>query len=113
LLQTAMNEKLFQVIWTHTAQQDLKRIMQFIAADSEARAKEIYSAIKEKAANLFLLPSRGRIVPELREIGVSMYRELVCPPWRIIYKIEESRVWVLAVFDGRRNIEDILFERLV
>lgn len=112
-MQVVMNEKHYQVIWTQTAQLDLKRIIQFIAVDSEARAKEVYFAIKEKAENLFFMPSRGRIVPELREIGIPMFRELVSPPWRIIYKTEDSKVWVLAIIDGRRNMEDILFDRLI
>ena len=58
------------------------------------------------------MPERGRIVPELREQGITVYRELVEPPWRILYRIESDRVWVLAVIDGRRNVEDILLKRL-
>jgi hypothetical protein len=42
-----------------------------------------------------------------------IYRELIELPWRIIYKIEEDKVFVLAVIDGRRNMEDILLDRFV
>lgn len=59
------------------------------------------------------MPLQGRIVPELRYYGVLTYRELIRPPWRIIYKTEENKVWVLAVIDGRRNVEDILLDRFI
>lgn len=59
------------------------------------------------------MPFRGRIVPELGDLGITVYRELISHPWRIIYKANEGKVWVLAVFDGRRNMEDILLERFI
>jgi toxin ParE1/3/4 len=108
-----MTEGLYQVFWTQTAQQDLKRIIEYIDADSKIQARKVYLAIKQKAANLQQMPLRGRIVPELRYFGILTYRELINPPWRIIYKTEKDRVWVLAVIDGRRNVEDILLDRFI
>lgn len=35
------------------------------------------------------------------------------PMRRLIYKVEGKTVWVLAVVDGRGNVEDILLDRLV
>jgi len=37
----------------------------------------------------------------------------VIRPWRVIYRIEAERVYVVAVIDGRRNVEDILLARLL
>lgn len=108
-----MTEGAYQVFWTRTAQQDLKRIIEYIAADSEIRAREVYLSIREKADNLRQMPLQGRVMPELRYYGILTYRELISPPWRIIYKTEEKRVWVLAVIDGRRNVEDILLNRFI
>jgi plasmid stabilization system protein ParE len=59
------------------------------------------------------MPLQGRIVPELRHYNILTYRELINSPWRIIYKIEEKKVWVLAVLDGRRNMEDVLLDRFI
>ncbi|MDO8957925.1 MAG: type II toxin-antitoxin system RelE/ParE family toxin, partial [Deltaproteobacteria bacterium] len=58
-------------------------------------------------------PERGRIIPELREQGIAQYRELIIPPWRMIYRISEKTVHVLSVLDSRQNIEDILLKRLI
>jgi len=52
-------------------------------------------------------------VPELAAVGVHTYRELVVSPWRLVYRISAKTVYVLAVLDGRRNIEDVLLDRLV
>jgi toxin ParE1/3/4 len=77
----------FQVFWTRTAQQDLKRIIEYIAADSQAKARTIFTEIRQKAAGLNHLPLRGRIVPELKYHGITGYREIIRQPWQIIYNI--------------------------
>jgi len=33
--------------------------------------------------------------------------------WRIIYKIDDEKVYILIVVDSSRNLEDILFQRLI
>jgi toxin ParE1/3/4 len=39
------------------------------------------------------------------------YHEIIISLWRLMYKIENNFVCVMAVIDGRRNIEDILLQR--
>ena len=41
------------------------------------------------------------------------YREIIYKRWRIIYKIDDEKVYVLIVVDSSRNLEDILFQRLI
>jgi toxin ParE1/3/4 len=41
------------------------------------------------------------------------WRELVVKPYRILYRVSSDTVTVLAVFDGRRDLEDLLLERLL
>ena len=103
----------YTVKWTATAGQDLDAIIGFIAEDRFEEAMRILEKIRKKSANLNTLPERGRIVPELKEQGIILYREIVLSPWRMIYRIAGQTVYVLAVFDARRNLEDILFERFV
>lgn len=108
-----MTKGAYQVFWTQTAQQDLKKKIEYIAVDSEVHARRVYLAIKQKADNLRQMPLQGRIVPELEYYSILIYRELISAPWRIIYKTEGNKVWVLAVFDGRRNVEDLLLDRFI
>ncbi len=100
------------VEWANVAERDLESIINYIAHDSIDEALKMFYKIKDRALLLSTMPQRGRIVPELRRQGISIYRELVCTPWRIIYRISENKVYVLAVIDGRRNVEDLLLDRL-
>lgn len=102
----------FAVQWTKVAEQDLEAIIDYIALDSIDKALSMLSKLRDEAETLVSMPHRGRVVPELQAQGVTGYHELIVPPWRIIYRIGERQVYVLAVFDSRRNLEDILLERL-
>ncbi len=104
--------KAYQVLWTHTAQQDLTEIIEYIAQDSIADALAILHKLKAKAALLITLPNRGRIVPMLLHTGISQYRELINAPWRIVYRVESQRVMVMAVLDSRRDLQAVLLNRL-
>ena len=107
-----MNKR-YEVLWSNVAENDLIDIIEYIAADSPVDASKIFRKIKQKASGLYSFPQRGRIIPELRDQGISQYRELVIPPWRMIYRISERAVYVLSVLDSRQNIEDILLKRLI
>lgn len=107
-----MSQK-YDIIWAGVAENDLKEIIEYIATDSPANALKTLKKIKQKASSLYTLPERGRIVPELQDQGILIYRELIVPPWRIIYRISEMKVYVLSVLDARQNLEDILLKRLI
>jgi toxin ParE1/3/4 len=107
-----MNRK-YQVAWAETAQHDLLQIVDYIAIDNPENASKILQKIKQKVAALYTMPERGRVVQELKEQGIYTYREIVIAPWRVIYRISNTIVYVLSVIDSRRNVEDILLERYV
>jgi toxin ParE1/3/4 len=102
-----------QVVWVQVAENDLKEIIGFISVDSPDNALKILKKIKDKASSLYTFPERGRVLPELQDQGISQYRELIIPPWRLIYRIAEHEIYVLSVIDSRRNVEDILLKRLI
>ena len=102
-----------QVVWTSVSENDLKEIIEYISMDNPHNALNILGKIKEKASNLYTIPERGRIVPELQDQGILQYRELIVPPWRLLYRIAEQKIFVLSVIDSRRNVEDILLKRLL
>jgi toxin ParE1/3/4 len=103
----------FKVTWAGPARLDLIEIADFIAEESPAAAWKIITKIEEKTDSLYLAPERARIVPELSRQGITQFRELIIFPWRIIFQISGKEVFILLVVDGRRNLEDILFKRLL
>ena len=103
----------FEILWAAVAENDLLGIVGFIAEDDPEIALKILYKIKTSTVKLDHSPKRGRIVPELLKQGISRYREIVIKPWRVIYRIEEKKVFVVSVIDGRRNVEDVLLKRLL
>ena len=103
----------YKVVWSNTAEHDLERIIEYIAIDSPSNALKVLRKIKKRSDALYSFPERGRIVPELQEFSILQYREIIIDPWRVVYKVIEKNVFVVSVLDSRRNIEDVLLDRLV
>ena len=104
--------KTYKILWADVASQDLSDIIEYIAIGSPANALKTLQKIKKLASILHSLPERGRVVPELQDQGIQVYKELITAPWRIIYRISDKNVYVLSVLDARRNVEDVLLNRL-
>jgi len=103
----------YQVDWTASAEQDLTAMVDYLSTESVLLAEKVLSHIYDRAHSLVYFPFRMRIVPELLAHGVERYRELLVDPYRIFCVIEGSHVRVLAVFDGRRDVEELLLQRLM
>ena len=100
-----------KVIWTKPALNDLDEIFNYIASESVDIAIKQYERIKETAKDIGAFPKQGRIIPELQNENITKFREIIVNPWRMMYRIEENRILILAIIDGRRNIEEILMKR--
>ncbi len=107
-----MNDE-YQVVWTKSAVSDLEGIVDYIAESNPLTAKSIFANLKKQVETLSYSAQRGRHIPELQEQGILLYRELVIYPWRLMYRIHERTVYILAIIDSRRNIEDILLKKLI
>ncbi len=102
-----------RVLWTHTAIRDLESIVDYMNHDDFNAAVQLLNKVRKVPSKLQPIFNRGRIVPELKEFSLRIYREILTPPWRIIYKISGLDVYVMAVIDSRRNVEDILLDRMI
>ena len=105
--------KTYKVQWTSNAKEDLLHIVSLIKEDSPTIAREIYQKIKSKANSSNFFPLRGRVVPELQKEGITMYRELISSVWRIMYKVDNDTVYIMAIFDSRQNVEELLLQKLL
>jgi plasmid stabilization system protein ParE len=84
-----------QIRWTGQAVRNLEDIKSFISKDSPAYALAVVSRLYLSAMQLQDFPDLGRVVPEL---GQSEIRELVRPPYRIVYRRRPDLVEILLVF---------------
>lgn len=108
-----MARRRFHVEWSEVAVRDLAEIAGFLALDSVETAERVLDQLEKRTERLETNPSRGRVVPELARFQIRGWRELIVRPYRVIYRLDGHRVSVLAVIDGRREIEDLLLERLL
>lgn len=108
-----MSRTRYRVAWTEGAVRDLEEIAAWLAQDSPVAARRLVMRLRKRAPTLVASPIRGRFIPELSKFGVRAFRELVVRPYRLVYRVGEKNVFVLCVLDSRRNLEDILLERLV
>lgn len=100
------------VIVSSAASDDVAGLLDYVMATRDlAAATALDQRLDDALANLARPPDRGRVVPELRARGISIYRELQRPPYRIVYRTVGAEVWVLAIVDGRRDLDSLLFER--
>jgi toxin ParE1/3/4 len=102
-----------RVRWTRSARRDLEGIVAYLADRSPQAALATLDRLEARAKSLATLADRGRVVPELRRLHIRQYRELQVPPYRVIYRVSGALVWVLVLVDARRNLEDVLLDRLI
>ncbi len=105
--------KRYSVRWAAAAREDLDRIVSYIAAHSLSSALNVADTLEEMANTLHTFPRRGHVVPELDHHGIRQWLQITTPPWRIVYRIEHRQVVIVALIDGRRSLEDALFDRLM
>ncbi len=91
-----------KVIWSFEATADLEALAEYIAKDSAFYAASFVQKILDTSRSLNEFPERGRIVPEL---GNPSIREIFVKEYRLIYSIEETRVVILGLIHGKRELK--------
>ncbi len=89
------------VDWTHRAWSDLEQAAGYIAQDSPNYAATLLAQARDTARSLDRFAERGRVVPELRNAEI---REVFVGSYRLVYRILQNRVEVLAIVHGARDL---------
>ena len=89
-----------KVIWAQAAYDDLEAIVEYLHRDSPAYASSFVNMVIKSARTLSNLSERGRIVPELNNKKI---REIFILSYRMIYRIEDDRVFIVALIHGHRD----------
>jgi toxin ParE1/3/4 len=96
-----------EVIWTEPALQESDAIAEYIALDDPAAASLLIKTVLDKTKRLQDFPRSGRIPPELPN---SVYREIVVPPCRIFYRLDDTQVFLLFVLREERLLRAYMLE---
>jgi plasmid stabilization system protein ParE len=92
------------VEWSPEAGEDLEQTADYIGRDSLVYAKAVVAKAVDMAESLSRFPQRGRIVPELND---EHFRERFFYSYRLIYRIDEDKVLIVALVHGKRLLENI------
>lgn len=93
-----------RVEWSPEAVEDLESILKYIARDSGYYASSVAAEILSISRSTGEFPQIGRVVPE---VGDDTVRERFVYSYRLVYKIEQDRVLIVAVIHGKRLLEAI------
>ena len=88
-----------KVIWAALAEQRALEAVDYIAQDRPQAAAAWLEELIERVGALDRSARRGRVV---REIGLPAYREIFHAPYRVIYRVDASRVVILTLRHWRR-----------
>ena len=101
-----------QLVWAPNAIRDLDEILDYAATTGDPEdAEPLYRKFVPRVDGLTRFPKRARIVPELRRVGMREYRELIVSPYRILFRLAGQSIAILGVFDGRRDLTELLLTR--
>ena len=88
-----------KIIWTINARMKLREIREYISQDSMQNAVVFLDFLVKQVQLLEASPQTGRIVPEFNDKAI---RELVIKKYRIVYRILETEIHILTVFEGHK-----------
>lgn len=104
----------FQVFLTDDASRDLEALYDYIdSRDAPGKADYVLDRVEKAFSNLSENPERGAYPKELLAIGLREYREIFFKPYRIVYRVTGDEVYVMAIADGRRDMQALLQRRLL
>ena len=106
--------KQYSVSLTYEAEVDLVDLFEYVAQkDSVESAYHVLGELEALIFSLEQQAERGHYPAELIEHGIKDFREVLFKPYRVIYEVVGKRVFVLACFDGRRDMKLLLERRLL
>ncbi|HEY5440010.1 MAG TPA: type II toxin-antitoxin system RelE/ParE family toxin [Gemmatimonadaceae bacterium] len=89
-----------RVTWSALAEKRALEAVDYIAQDRPQAAAAWLEELLERVARLDRFARRGRVVPE---IGRSTVREIWHAPYRVIYRVDASRVVILTTSSLSRD----------
>ena len=93
----------YKIEWSPEAVEDAEEIAAYIRKDSPLYASQVVEELIAVSRRLTKFPHRGRNVPELK----STYRECFVYSYRLIYRVENDHVLIVAVIHGKRLLESV------
>ena len=104
----------YEVYFIEDAEKDLFEVYEYIKEEGyPLTSAQLIKELRKICTSLSRMPKRGHVPPELERVGVLDYREIHLKAYRVIYQIIGSGVYIHCILDGRRDIQNILQQRIL
>ena len=90
-----------RVRWTRLALADVAAACDYLPTEDPPARRALLGRVKAAVKKLSKHPRLGRVVPERSAQG---YRELILPPYRLVYEVAASEVRLLRFWHSRREL---------
>jgi len=94
-----------KLIWTEKAVDDLSELAEYVAISDRAAAIQLVQKVLSSVSRLEQHPESGRRLPEL---PLQNYREVITPPSRIIYRIDDENIYIVRVIRHERELRRLM-----
>jgi plasmid stabilization system protein ParE len=91
--------------WHDEAVRDLERAHAFLLERNPEAARRFARRVLEAAESLRVSPGMGPVAQDVSPQG--RYRSWTLGRYRLIYRVDGRTIWILRVWDNRRNPEDL------
>ena len=91
-----------EIVWTPKALEDLERLLDYISSDAPAAARRYAQKLITHVDILAAHPLLGSYIPEDRG---HLYRELRQGNYRVIYRTDGQRVYIVALHHAARLLD--------
>ncbi len=88
-----------KLVWTAPALDDLDEIAAWIALENPTAAARLVRRVLAAVERLPRHPKSGRLVPE---VPGKLYREVIEPPCRVVYRVERNEALIIHVVRTER-----------
>jgi plasmid stabilization system protein ParE len=92
-----------RVRFTPTGRTQFLAAVAYIRRENPSAAARFRQRTEATLRRLEQFPESGRVLPEFPELP---YREAIVAPYRFFYRIQETTVWVVAVWHGAQRPEE-------
>ncbi|MFP3091415.1 type II toxin-antitoxin system RelE/ParE family toxin [Treponema sp. TIM-1] len=104
----------YNIIWSKDAGEEFIEIISWYKYNAgKTVAQKTYAKINSQIKKLKDMPGMGKQVQILKDIGINDYRQIVQDHWILYYKTEGQCIHIISVIDGRRNLEEILYKKII
>jgi toxin ParE1/3/4 len=90
--------------WTAHAVAQLAAIAEYIGLASPVYAEQVMDRVASRLEQACAFPESGRVVPEVNRPEI---RELIEPPYRLIYRVHSEIIEIVSVLHGRQHFSGL------